>query len=68
VADNGDCHYSGIDRKDSSKGYILSNVVSCCFTCNKAKGTMSEKEFLEWIDRIIAFRERKGLPSIPAVV
>jgi hypothetical protein len=29
---------------------------------------MSEKEFLEWIDRIIAFRERKGLPSITAAV
>lgn len=68
VADNGDYYYSGIDRKDSSKGYVLSNVVPCCFTCNKAKGTMSEKEFMDWIDSVVTFREKKGPPSIPAVV
>lgn len=41
------CHYcstttmpetgSGLDRKDNSLGYTLTNVVPCCFTCNKIK-------------------------------
>lgn len=45
------CHYcnadtssitkgSGLDRKDNSVGYIVGNVVSCCYTCNMIKGTM----------------------------
>lgn len=28
---------SGLDRMDSSVGYITTNVVSCCWTCNKIK-------------------------------
>lgn len=27
----------GIDRLDSSKGYFIDNLVSCCFTCNRIK-------------------------------
>jgi hypothetical protein len=27
-----------LDRIDSTIGYILSNVVSCCKTCNETKG------------------------------
>jgi hypothetical protein len=27
----------GLDRKQSSQGYILSNVVACCEICNKLK-------------------------------
>lgn len=38
----GDCTYcgqsgGGIDRVDSSKGYVEGNVVSCCTTCNVMK-------------------------------
>jgi hypothetical protein len=29
--------YNGIDRINNSIGYIISNVVSCCGTCNYAK-------------------------------
>jgi hypothetical protein len=39
----------GLDREDNAKGYILSNCVTCCETCNKMKLTMSTKEFLEHI-------------------
>src|SRR3990167_2247535 len=45
----GECHYcgakdinrfSGIDRKDNSKGYTRDNVVSCCTMCNMIKKIM----------------------------
>ena len=44
--------YNGIDRVNSSKGYILDNVVSCCKTCNYAKRSMSREKFLSWIERV----------------
>lgn len=44
--------YSGIDRIDSSKGYITSNVVSCCKTCNRGKNDMSYKDFISYLKRI----------------
>lgn len=44
--------HNGIDRIDSSKGYEIGNVVSCCKTCNFAKNTMSQSEFYEWILRV----------------
>ena len=55
-----DCHYCkttvvdkpmGIDRVDNKKGYILSNSVSCCWTCNRAKSDMSYKDFMEYLKR-----------------
>jgi hypothetical protein len=46
--------YNGVDRIDSSEGYVLGNVVPCCKHCNIAKGTKSCEEFFEWIDRIAA--------------
>jgi len=44
--------YNGIDRFDNTKGYIFDNCVSCCKTCNTAKGELSIEEFKLWIDRI----------------
>ena len=47
-----DCHYCGckmetigLDRVDNSVGYIESNLVQCCWTCNKMKNTMGIKDF-----------------------
>jgi hypothetical protein len=55
------CHYCGIslenengyclDRVDSSRGYIFSNVVGCCKTCNIAKSSMGVWEFVAWLKR-----------------
>lgn len=39
--------YSGIDRVDSSVGYVFSNCVSCCVQCNKMKMQFSQKAFVE---------------------
>ena len=50
--------YSGLDRKDNTIGYKPENVVSCCRTCNWAKGKHTYDEFFAWLDRVAAFRCR----------
>jgi len=42
----------GLDRIDSSKGYILGNVRTCCKACNLAKNSLSEKDFKRWVKKI----------------
>lgn len=47
------CHYcgiensNGVDRKDSSLGYIAENIVPCCSVCNFMKNTQSYEEFFK---------------------
>ena len=48
----GDFVCNGLDRRDNDKGYDLSNVVPCCWICNKAKGSLSYDEFRKWIFRV----------------
>lgn len=43
---------NGIDRKDNGVGYTRENSLSCCWTCNRNKGSMSHDQFLAWIRRI----------------
>lgn len=43
--------YNGIDRIDSSVGYVEGNCVPCCWTCNQSKGTRSVEDFLAWLNR-----------------
>ena len=43
--------YSGIDRIDNKRGYVLGNVVPCCAACNIAKNDMSLEQFREWLSR-----------------
>jgi hypothetical protein len=43
---------NGIDRVDSSKGYVIGNVVTCCFDCNHAKQKLPVRTFLERSIRI----------------
>ena len=47
--------YNGIDRKDSSKGYLKDNSVACCKYCNTAKNTMTQKEFMQFIKRVYEY-------------
>lgn len=44
--------YTGIDRVDSSRGYVLDNVRPCCECCNIAKSNKTEDEFFSWVNRI----------------
>jgi hypothetical protein len=53
--------YNGIDRVDNSKGYIKSNVVSCCFNCNNNKRAIS----LNIVDRVLEFLKNGQLYTRP---
>jgi len=44
--------YNGVDRQNTSIGYLTGNCVTCCFVCNVAKHTMSLEDFLRWISKI----------------
>lgn len=44
--------FNGLDRLDSSKGYLSTNVVSCCKYCNTAKNIMSVEDFMKFIKRV----------------
>ncbi|WP_071883555.1 hypothetical protein [Serratia sp. SCBI] len=44
--------YCGIDRVDSSKGYEVGNIVTCCGICNMMKNNLALDVFLNHIKRI----------------
>jgi len=48
----GNLIYNGVDRIDSTKGYIKDNLVPCCEICNKAKSNLDIEIFLNWVNRI----------------
>lgn len=52
--------YNGIDRLDSTKGYVAGNVVSCCGPCNRAKGATPVHEFLDWVRRVYMWKCHEG--------
>lgn len=43
---------NGIDRKDSSKGYTMENVVTCCKMCNKMKMAYHIDDWLSQVAKI----------------
>ena len=47
--------FNGLDRIDSSKGYTIDNVVSCCKYCNFAKNDLTVDEFKEHISEIYKY-------------
>ncbi|QQV88753.1 hypothetical protein Liucustia_53 [Acinetobacter phage Liucustia] len=44
--------YNGIDRVENDIGYVYSNCVSCCSICNRMKGALPQKDFLDHINKI----------------
>jgi hypothetical protein len=42
----------GIDRVDSSKGYLKRNCAPCCRICNFAKSNLSLDNFLDWLEHV----------------
>lgn len=48
-----DCNIytNGIDRIDSTKGYELNNIVTCCSRCNSSKMDYTKEEYIEWIKK-----------------
>jgi hypothetical protein len=50
--ENGYFTYNGIDRVDNNKGYVEGNVVSCCWTCNRAKSDRNYKDYYDYIGKL----------------
>lgn len=63
------CHFCGsdlknengycLDRIDSRRGYVFSNVVGCCKICNRAKSNMDVWEFVNWLKKANDFTQDK---------
>lgn len=51
--------HNGIDRKNNNIGYTKLNCVACCKTCNFSKHKMSEKLFLDMVERIYLNKIKK---------
>ena len=49
---NGYYTYNGVDRVDNELGYILTNCVACCITCNRMKINHSLDNFKNQIIKI----------------
>lgn len=61
------CHYCGIvqekgfnglDRMDSTAGYVMGNCVSCCQMCNYMKVNLSANIFVERAEHIATFHKK----------
>lgn len=51
----------GLDRLDNSKGYEITNIVSCCTTCNYLRGDLlSPEETIVAVQAILKFRKDKS--------
>lgn len=57
LIDNGTFIYNGLDRLDNTKLHDTSNVVPCCFICNRAKNNMNFYDFRSHIISMSKFRE-----------
>jgi hypothetical protein len=56
----GDMHergFNGIDRRDSTKGYLLDNCVSCCQMCNYMKGSLNFIVFIKRAEHIVSYND-----------
>lgn len=45
--------FNGIDRPDSTKGYVPNNVLPCCQMCNFMKGSDSPNTFIHHVEHIL---------------
>lgn len=50
----------GIDRVDNGKGYIVSNLASCCRGCNKMKSDLSVEDFVARCRKVVIIAEQSG--------
>lgn len=58
--------HNGIDRIDSTIGYVWSNVTPCCGRCNIAKSDMTLMEFKEWAVSLYKHLQGRTLEKKPS--
>jgi hypothetical protein len=56
--------FSGIDRVDSSNGYVSNNVLPCCAFCNRAKDDWTLDEFIERLQRLGCSIDKERILSL----
>jgi hypothetical protein len=49
--------FNGIDRVNSTIGYIKDNCVSCCAMCNYMKGCLDKDIFIQRVEHIITYNK-----------
>ena len=49
--------FNGIDRIDSTIGYIKDNCVSCCAMCNYMKGCLDKDIFIQRVEHIVSYNK-----------
>ena len=49
---------NGVDRVDSSLGYIEENCVPCCKFCNYAKRALPVDVFIGWARQLVAYQDQ----------
>jgi len=56
---NNECSYCGdkingigLDRADNNIGYVIDNIASCCYYCNRMKWTMPKNDFINHCKKI----------------
>lgn len=54
-----DFKYNGLDRLNNDIGYVIENVVPCCFVCNRAKNSMGYQEYIEYLNNMIQWRSNR---------
>jgi hypothetical protein len=60
LRDKYDGNLASLDRKDNTRGYVEGNVQWICKRLNYMKHTMSETEFLQWINAVSQHINRKN--------
>jgi hypothetical protein len=59
-------HKNGIDRKNNTIGYTLTNSVTCCTECNYMKGMLNEGDFIEQCKKIARYKDTaEDITNIP---
>jgi hypothetical protein len=56
----------GLDRVDNRKGYTSSNVRPCCEECNRMKGTLAARAFVDLCQKVGAATEQEELMDLYA--
>lgn len=51
-------YYNGVDRIDSTKGYITDNMVTCCKICNWTKHTLNAQAYIDHCKKVAELNDR----------
>lgn len=57
--EDGNFIYNGLDRVDNELPHNKDNLVSCCWNCNTAKSNKNQKDFIDWVHKIISLHPPK---------